>query len=120
MSLRSRTTDSPAEILRGGEKEAVVPVKSPSLPHPSSRTRKALSGTAHLANLLPTGTLLAFQILTPIFTTNGACDSMMRSMTQFLLLVLASTASLACFTDSFRSTSDGELYLSTGFNLMTC
>ncbi|KAJ1420002.1 Protein DMP [Sesbania bispinosa] len=33
-----------------------------------SALSQALTSTANLANLLPTGTLLAFQILTPVFT----------------------------------------------------
>ncbi|KAK7349235.1 hypothetical protein VNO77_06434 [Canavalia gladiata] len=41
--------------------------------------QKAISqtfqSTAHLANLLPTGTFLAFQLLSPIFTNIGNCDS---------------------------------------------
>lgn len=30
--------------------------------------------TAQLANLLPTGSVLAFQLLAPIFTNQGQCD----------------------------------------------
>ncbi|GKV32155.1 hypothetical protein SLEP1_g40779 [Rubroshorea leprosula] len=70
---------------------------------------QTLTGTANLANLLPTGTLLAFQILMPIFTRNGACDSATRPMTLVLLLLLAISCCLASFTDSVKA-SDGQVY----------
>lgn len=81
--------------------------RQPSL---SQRTiSQTLSGTANLANLLPTGTLLAFQLLTPMFTSNGSCDSATRPLTVILLALLASSCFLACFTDSVRG-SDGQVY----------
>lgn len=83
------------------------PVPLPS--RPPSFYSKALTNTANLAKLLPTGTLLAFQLLTPVFTNNGSCDLVTRLMTQILLAVLAASASLACFTDSFRA-HDGQVY----------
>lgn len=85
--------------------------RSPSRP-PSLSQRaisQTLTSTANLANLLPTGTLLAFQLLMPIFTNNGSCDSATRPMTLVLLLLLALSCFLACFTDSVKS-SDGQVY----------
>lgn len=70
---------------------------------------QTLTGTANLANLLPTGTLLAFQLLMPIFTNNGACDSATRPMTLVLLFLLSLSCFLASFTDSVKS-SDGKVY----------
>ncbi|KAL5856800.1 hypothetical protein ACOSQ3_004258 [Xanthoceras sorbifolium] len=86
--------------------------KTPSRPPPSLSQRaisQTLTSTANLANLLPTGTLLAFQLLTPIFTSNGACDSATRPLTLFLLLLLAASCFVASFTDSVKS-SDGQVY----------
>ena len=74
-----------------------------------SIAQRALASTANLANLLPTGTLLAFQLLTPIFTNNGQCDVATRPMTALLLAVLSLSCFLASFTDSFRAT-DGQVY----------
>ncbi|OMO75203.1 hypothetical protein CCACVL1_16300 [Corchorus capsularis] len=53
-------------------REAETP-KSPSRPPTLSQRAisQTLTSTANLANLLPTGTLLAFQLLMPIFTNNG-------------------------------------------------
>jgi hypothetical protein len=52
---------------------------------------------------------LAFQILTPVFTNNGACDSVTRILTLLLLLLLAISCFLACFTDTVKA-SDGRIY----------
>lgn len=84
------------------------PPPPPPLPLPQSVLSQALESSAHLANLLPTGTLLAFQLLTPIFTKNGSCDSATRPMTLILLILLALSCFLASFTDSVRS-SDGQV-----------
>ncbi|PSS02898.1 Ethylene-responsive transcription factor [Actinidia chinensis var. chinensis] len=70
---------------------------------------QTLTSTANLANLPPTGTLLAFQLLTPTFTNNGSCDSATRPMTLILLALLAVSCFLASFIDSFKS-SDGRVY----------
>nr|CAD1817779.1 unnamed protein product [Ananas comosus var. bracteatus] len=80
----------------------------PTLPQ-QALLSQALTNTATLAKLLPSGTLLAFQLLTPVFTHNGVCDTATRSMTQALLALLAFSCILACFTDSFRS-PDGRLF----------
>ncbi|KAI3917255.1 hypothetical protein MKX01_000032 [Papaver californicum] len=70
---------------------------------------QALTSTANLANLLPTGTILVFQLLTPVFTNNGDCDPLTRLMTQVLLISIAGACFLASFTDSCRS-PDNKLY----------
>ncbi|XP_010260334.1 PREDICTED: uncharacterized protein LOC104599477 [Nelumbo nucifera] len=68
--------------------------------------QKALSqtfkSTAHLANLLPTGTVLAFQLLAPIFTNQGQCDTISRSMTACFLALCGLSCFLLSFTDSIR------------------
>ncbi|KAL2477622.1 hypothetical protein Fot_46636 [Forsythia ovata] len=106
MSLRQRPSSSNQPSTSAVE--AVTP--TPPLPPPSQGAlSQALESTAHLANLLPTGTLLAFQLLTPIFTNSGACDAATRPMTAVLLVILAFSCFLACFTDSIKS-SDGQIY----------
>lgn len=129
MSLRPRTTPSskkssiPAEISTGSSSSATSndnyinknepeTPKSPSRPPTFSQRAisQTLTNTANLANLLPTGTLLAFQILTPIFTNNGACDSATAPMTSVLLALLAVSCFLGSFTDSVKSPTDGQVY----------
>ncbi|XP_061375981.1 protein DMP3-like [Gastrolobium bilobum] len=87
------------------------PPKSKSKSKPKTRRAlsQTLSCTANLANLLPTGTLLAFQMLTPVFTNNGFCDSVTRPLTMGLLLLLGLSCFVACFTDTVK-TSDGQVY----------
>ncbi|KAL0335270.1 UNVERIFIED_CONTAM: protein DMP3 [Sesamum calycinum] len=86
------------------------PPPPPPPPRPSqSMLSQALESSAHLANLLPTGTLLAFQLLTPVFTNNGSCDMVTRNMTLVLLFILAFSCFLASFTDSIKA-SDGQVY----------
>lgn len=76
----------------------------------TSALSQALSSTANLANLLPTGTLLAFNLLAPTFTNHGACDATTSLLTRGLLALLALASALACFTDSLRSPHDGRVY----------
>ncbi|GLJ50333.1 hypothetical protein SUGI_1072250 [Cryptomeria japonica] len=72
-------------------------------------TQKAFSYSAHLANLLPTGTLLAFQVLLPIFSNDGDCNDGRRYMTAGLLIGIGLACFMVSFTDSFKG-SDGKIY----------
>lgn len=76
--------------------------------------QKAISqtfkSTAHLANLLPTGTVLAFQLLSPIFTNQGTCDSVSRSMTAGLVALCGISCFLQSFSDSFRDKNGNVCY----------
>ncbi|MFS7998169.1 putative protein DMP [Helianthus anomalus] len=78
--------------------------------------QKAISqtfqSTAHLANLLPTGSVLAFQVLSPIFANQGACDPVSRGMTAALVALCGLSCFLFSFTDSFK---DGEGNVCYGF-----
>ncbi|GAB2279056.1 hypothetical protein Dimus_013717, partial [Dionaea muscipula] len=80
-----------------------------SIPSAERAITQTLTSSAHLANLLPTGTLMAFQLLTPTFTNNGACDAVLRPLTVCLLLFLALSCFLACFTDSLKA-PNGQVY----------
>ncbi|XP_059663564.1 protein DMP7 [Cornus florida] len=65
--------------------------------------RKAFKGTAHLSNHLPSGSVMAFQILSPIFTNQGQCHSpQSQSKTLALLGFCGLSCFLLCLTDSFR------------------
>ncbi|XP_059648246.1 protein DMP3-like [Cornus florida] len=120
MSLRARSiTSKQSEMVTAPSSSSdtddneLDTSKTPAPARSSSLSQRAISqtltGTANLANLLPTGTLLAFQLLTPIFTNNGSCDSATRPMTLVLLLVLSVSCFLASFTDSFKS-PNGQVY----------
>ncbi|CAN4110727.1 unnamed protein product [Withania somnifera] len=117
VSLRARSTkqastspdasEIPLLPTNNNNNNNLVPERPP-IPR-LSISQRALESTAHLANLLPTGTLLAFQLLIPIFTNNGSCDTTTRPMTFILLALLAFSCFLACFTDSFKA-PDGQIY----------
>ena len=76
--------------------------------------QKAISqtfqSTAHLGNLLPTGTVLAFQLLSPIFTNVGNCDSVSKAMTAALVSLCGASCFMSCLTDSFRDSKGSICY----------
>ncbi|KAJ4981667.1 hypothetical protein NE237_032504 [Protea cynaroides] len=63
---------------------------------------KTFKSTGHLSNLLPTGTVLGFQLLSPIFTHQGRCNNDNQSMTVGLVTLFALSCFLSSFTDSIR------------------
>ncbi|XP_073006625.1 protein DMP4-like [Typha latifolia] len=89
-----RQQEEPLLIPRSTDQE----VESPT----ENAISQAFSSTAHLANLLPTGTVLAFQLLSPIFTNQGDCDAVNRSMTACLVALCGLSCFILSFTDSFR------------------
>ncbi|MCL7038435.1 hypothetical protein MKW94_022878 [Papaver nudicaule] len=111
MSFRTRTKSSKQlKVNKPQLQEKDVDVQIQNQPSFFQRViSQTLTTTANLANLLPTGTVFSFQLLTPIFTSNGDCDTQTRLMTQVLLISIAGACFLASFTDSYRS-PDGKLY----------
>ncbi|KAI4333917.1 hypothetical protein L6164_018668 [Bauhinia variegata] len=82
--------------------KAPASLKRPKTPAQRA-VRKTFKGTAHLSNLLPTGTVLAFQILSPVLTHQGQCHTTTsQAMTLALLILSSLSCFLLCFTDSFR------------------
>ncbi|KAH6826467.1 hypothetical protein C2S53_014321 [Perilla frutescens var. hirtella] len=71
--------------------------------------QKTLSSAANLANLLPTGTVLAFQTLAPPFSNRGICRISNKCLTASLVGFCSVVCFLSSFTDSFTD-SDGKLY----------
>nr|XP_043630982.1 protein DMP3-like [Erigeron canadensis] len=113
MSLRARPVAN-ASSSSDDKVETIVPdsPRPPPTPPPPTLSQWAISqtlaSTAQLANLLPTGTLLALQTVTPIFTNHGSCDAVTRPLTAILLIFLTLACFLASFTDSFKS--DGQVF----------
>ncbi|KAL2476712.1 Protein of unknown function (DUF679) [Abeliophyllum distichum] len=86
-------------LLEAPPPEPPKPPKTPA----QKGIRKAFKGTAHLSNLLPTGSVLAFQVFSPVVTHDGKCKSFVsQSITSGLLSLCAVSCFLLCFTDSFR------------------
>ncbi|BBN11472.1 hypothetical protein MPTK1_5g12170 [Marchantia polymorpha subsp. ruderalis] len=67
-------------------------------------------GISNLANLLPTGTFLAFTTIAPIITGNGKCDQPSELwLTMATTIFFAVFCFFSCFTDSFQAL-DGKVY----------
>ncbi|GMI94523.1 DUF679 domain membrane protein 10 [Hibiscus trionum] len=77
-------------------------------PLPQS-AHKALPFSANLMNLLPTGTVFAFQAIIPSFSNNGRCQLAHKYMTLGLIVLCSVSCFLSSFTDSFIG-KDGKLY----------
>ncbi|CAO2190991.1 unnamed protein product [Urochloa humidicola] len=103
---------SPSPLRGGGATPPPRHLKSPPFPPQPATTAamdKALSSVANLAKLLPTGTALAFQALSPSFTNRGACLPANRYLTAALLYLCFLSCVFFSFTDTFVG-ADGKLY----------
>ncbi|KAF8676077.1 hypothetical protein HU200_047582 [Digitaria exilis] len=109
----SSTTPSPHHGDAGATTQRAL--KAPALPAgdtappPATAMDKTLASVANLAKLLPTGTALAFQSLSPSFTNRGACLPSNRYLTAALLYLCVLSCVFFSFTDSFVG-GDGKLY----------
>jgi len=70
---------------------------------------KVFSSSANLIKLLPTTTVLIFQVLSPTVTNGGTCYTANKYLTACLLGLCGILCSAAPFTDSYKA-SDGTLY----------
>lgn len=69
-----------------------------------------MPSVANLAQLLPTGTVLAYEALSPTFTNHGNCNIANKVLTGVMILVLAIICIFFSFTDSIVGDRDGKLY----------
>lgn len=72
---------------------------------------RAFRSTADLAKHLPTGAVLAFEVLSPFFTNSGKCANVNRVMTWWLVGLCAAACFLLCFTDSFLDAKGAVRYV---------
>ncbi|VAI51408.1 unnamed protein product [Triticum turgidum subsp. durum] len=90
---------------------------------PMPTTNKVMSSVANHAQLLPTGTVLTDQTLSPSFTNHGKCETFSSNqwLTTALVIVLAYACIFFSFTDSVIGHHDGKLYYGVatpdGFNV---
>ncbi|KAG1326354.1 putative protein DMP10 [Cocos nucifera] len=87
---------------------------------------KTLSSAANLAQLLPTGTVLVFQAISPSISNQGVCYTSNMFITLSLVLLCTISCIFFSFTDSFTGTN-GRLYYGIAtsksfrvFNYHTC
>ena len=102
-------------------KDAGDSTSAPTAARPASTaTDKVMSSAANLAQLLPTGTVLAYQALSPSFTNHGDCQPSNQWLTAALVIVLAVLSLFFSFTDSVVG-RDQKLYYGiatpNGFNV---
>ncbi|KAG6525685.1 protein DMP3-like [Zingiber officinale] len=93
---------SPSTIIQVETKSAATLSAAPA-------SNKTLATVANLAQLLPTGTVFAFQALAPSFSNRGTCDATSRTLTLALIALCAASAALFSLTDSFTG-RDGRQY----------
>ncbi|XP_043725514.1 protein DMP8-like [Telopea speciosissima] len=70
--------------------------------------QKTLSKTSILVNFLPTGTLLAFEMLLPSVSGNGKCNAVSTFLIGSIVALCATTCCFFHFTDSYRE--DQKVY----------
>jgi hypothetical protein len=81
-----------------------------SMPISSSKLgQRSQVAAANLANLLPTGTVLAAESLIPSFTNNGECTLANEYLTLGIIVCCSLGCFLSSFTDSFIG-KDGKMY----------
>ncbi|XP_042411258.1 protein DMP7-like [Zingiber officinale] len=80
------------------------------LPPPLTLLQQAYKSGADLVKYLPTGTAIAFRVLSPIVTDYGSCPvPVNRMMTLALLFFCALTSFVLPFTDSFTDSVTGSV-----------
>lgn len=89
----------PASDRGGGRKRRAV----------ANGVQRTLSKTSLLANFLPTGTLLTFEMVLPSIYANGECSPVKTHMIYALLALCGLSCFFFHFTDSFKG-PDGKVY----------
>ncbi|KMS96107.1 hypothetical protein BVRB_002190 [Beta vulgaris subsp. vulgaris] len=74
---------------------------------PKTRTQKAIrktfKGTSHLSSLLPSGSVLIFEMFSPVLTNQGQCETFQTQLiTLCLITFVGLSCFIMCFTDSVR------------------
>ncbi|KAK1285322.1 hypothetical protein QJS10_CPB20g01881 [Acorus calamus] len=102
--------------INNDAEQPLLPPTPTTTDHPSvkmSTLNKAMNQTfkcaADLANLLPTGTVVAFRLLSPIFANGGHCNSAYRALTASFVALCGLSCFTLSFTDSFYD-KDGKVH----------
>ncbi|KAK9919732.1 hypothetical protein M0R45_028312 [Rubus argutus] len=85
------------------------PIKPPET-LPPAPIPKTIASTANLANVLPTGTVLAFDTLIPSFSNNGSYHIANKDLSVSVIIICALICFFSPFTDSFIDSTDGKFY----------
>ncbi|KAE8814247.1 hypothetical protein D1007_08303 [Hordeum vulgare] len=101
MATPAASTGANGDVEAANSKRAPADGKTPV-------TQKVLSVSANLAQLLPTGSVMAYQILAPSFSNQGKCYPSNWWITLGLVVVLAASCMFFAFTDSI--VHNGKVY----------
>uniref|UniRef100_A0A453AEB5 DUF679 domain-containing protein n=1 Tax=Aegilops tauschii subsp. strangulata TaxID=200361 RepID=A0A453AEB5_AEGTS len=108
-------------LTKEDDHEITVARTAPPMTTKGPAPATVMSSVANLAQLLPTGTVLAYQALSPSFTNHGKCETSNQWLTGTLVTVLAFACLFFSFTDSIVGRRDGKLYYGfatpCGFNV---
>ncbi|CAM0884064.1 unnamed protein product [Alopecurus aequalis] len=99
----------PTTLKDAGNSTTASAAAGPSAP----ATNKIISTAANLAQLLPTGTALAYHALAPSFTNHGKCETSNKWLTASLVVVLTASCLFFTFTDSVLG-GDQKIYYGVG------
>ncbi|KAL5701576.1 hypothetical protein ACHQM5_026900 [Ranunculus cassubicifolius] len=80
----------------------------PPQSQPTPIVDKTLGAVANLAQLLPTGTLFAFEALSPSFTNRGMCHTSNKYLTVILIVFCGLSAILFTITDSLKGSGTND------------
>lgn len=75
----------------------------------SFTTKSTKDYLTQLANILPTGTYLSFQVIAPLATNNAHCGVTEKIVTGVLLGLFAVIIAVSTFTDSVKIPSTGKV-----------
>lgn len=99
-----------APVASSGSSVAAASASSTETTSWASFVNGLYNGASNLANLLPTGTFLAFTAIAPVITDNGTCDDAFELyLTIATLVFFALFCFFSCFTDSYQAV-DGKVY----------
>ncbi|PKU75582.1 protein DMP2 [Dendrobium catenatum] len=100
---KPRPTTATSSVTRDPDEGSHEPGANES--HLLQIIKLVISATARLNVLLPTATILAFSIFTPLLTNDGDCSSLNRYLMASFVLLCAASCAFFAITDSFRTAS---------------
>ncbi|CAL1394113.1 unnamed protein product [Linum trigynum] len=114
----TEATEEHKQPLLRDEPPPELPRRKPKAKRPARKAmKKTFKASELLTKLLPTVSVLTFQIVSPILTNQGKCLSAISTyMALFLLVLCGLSCFLQCLTDSFRDAKGKVRYGLATFN----
>ncbi|XP_021758547.1 uncharacterized protein LOC110723500 [Chenopodium quinoa] len=95
------------DIQQQQQRQPLLEDESKATKEPKTRTQKAIrktfKGTSRLSSLLPSGSVLIFEIFSPTITNQGQCETLQAQLLAICFITLLGlTCIIMSFTDSVR------------------